>query len=173
MTDKICNVLFLCTGNSARSVMAEAILNRLGEGRVAAYSAGSDPKGKVNPFALELLESLDHPVASLRSKSWDEFSGQDAIQLDFVITLCDSAANEVCPVWWGAPLTAHWGLPDPAAADGDDTVKRTAFAESYRLLCERIERFLRLPISSLDEVSLKQALDEIGDMPIVGAKESG
>ena len=172
MTDKVYNVLFLCTGNSARSVMAEAILNRHGEGKFAAYSAGSCPKGEVNPFALELLESLSHPVKSLRSKSWDEFSGQDAIHLDFVITLCDGAANEVCPVWWGAPLTAHWGLPDPAAADGGDAAKRNAFTESYRMLAARIERFVRLPISSLGEDSLQRELNEIGDMPIVVAKDS-
>ncbi len=161
MSDKVYKVLFLCTGNSARSVLAEAILNRIGAGRFTAYSAGSQPKGKVHPCALELLARRDYDTAGLRSKSWDEFTGPAAPALDFVFTLCDSAANETCPVWYGAPLSAHWGLPDPAAAVGAEA-QRVAFAEAYRALHRRLESFSNLPLGSLDMSSLKARLAEIG-----------
>jgi protein-tyrosine-phosphatase len=156
------NVLFLCTGNSARSILAEAILNRIGKGKFVAYSAGSDPKGKVNPFALALLKRLDYPTGDLRSKNWNEFSTADAPHLDFVFTVCDNAANEVCPVWPGQPMTAHWGIPDPAAVDGDDSTVDFAFRDAYAVLQRRIELFANLPVQSLDRMSLKTRLDEIG-----------
>ncbi len=166
MADKIYGVLFLCTGNSARSIMAEAILNRLGAGRFKAFSAGSRPAGKVNPFALALLAELDHPTAGLCSKSWDEFSSPNAPHLDFVFTLCGNAEKEVCPVWWGAPMKAHWGLTDPAAVTGSDAAKRAAFAEAYRALSNRIDRFTKLPLGTLDDASLKARLDEIGSLSV-------
>jgi arsenate reductase len=162
MTDHVFNVLFLCTGNSARSVLAECILNREGKGRFRAYSAGSHPKGQVHPFAIELLKKLNHPTAGLRSKSWDEFAAPDAPQLDFVFTVCDNAANEVCPIWPGQPMTAHWGLPDPAAAEGTEAEKHFAFADAYRMLLNRISIFTSLPMKSLDRLSLQKQLDEIG-----------
>jgi protein-tyrosine-phosphatase len=156
------NVLFLCTGNSARSILAEAILNKIGKGKFVAYSAGSDPKGKVNPHSLALLRRLDFPTGELRSKSWNEFSGADAPPLDFVFTVCDNAANEVCPVWPGQPMTAHWGVPDPAAVDGDQQEIDFAFREAFAVLQRRIELFANLPVQSLDRMSLKKRLDEIG-----------
>ncbi|NJO31964.1 MAG: arsenate reductase ArsC [Rhodospirillales bacterium] len=162
MTDHVFNVLFLCTGNSARSVLAECILNREGKGRFRAFSAGSHPKGQVHPFAIELLKKLNHPTAGLRSKSWDEFAAPDAPQLDFVFTVCDNAANEVCPIWPGQPMTAHWGLPDPAAAEGTEAEKHFAFADAYRMLLNRISIFTSLPMRSLDRLSLQKRLDEIG-----------
>ena len=162
MENKIYNVLFLCTGNSARSIMGEVILNRLGAGKFRAFSAGSQPKGRVHPYALEFLASLKHPTAELRSKSWDEFAGPDAPPLDFVFTLCDSAAAETCPAWPGQPMTAHWGLPDPAAVVGSEAVRHAAFAESYRMLNNRISIFVNLPIRSLDKLSLQRRLTEIG-----------
>jgi arsenate reductase len=162
MTDKTYNVLFLCTGNSARSILAEAVLNRLGRGRFRAYSAGSFPRGAVHPFALELLRRQDYDVAGLRSKSWDEFAGSGAPELDFVFTVCDNAANEVCPVWPGQPMTAHWGLPDPAAVEGTDVEKRVAFAETMRMLHNRIGVFVNLPLASLDKLSLQRKLHAIG-----------
>jgi arsenate reductase (thioredoxin) len=162
MTDHVFNVLFLCTGNSARSVLAECILNREGKGRFRAYSAGSHPKDQVHPFAIELLKKLNHPTAGLRSKSWDEFAAPDAPQLDFVFTVCDNAANEVCPIWPGQPMTAHWGLPDPAAAEGTEAEKHFAFADAYRMLLNRISIFTSLPMKSLDRLSLQKQLDEIG-----------
>lgn len=162
MTDHAFNVLFLCTGNSARSVLAECILNREGKGRFRAYSAGSHPKGQIHPFAIELLKKLNHPTAGLRSKSWDEFAAPDAPQLDFVFTVCDNAANEVCPIWPGQPMTAHWGLPDPAAAEGTEAEKHFAFADAYRMLLNRISIFTSLPMKSLDRLSLQKRLDEIG-----------
>jgi len=161
MNNKVHTVLFLCTGNSARSVLAEAILNRIGAGRFKAYSAGSQPKGKVHPCALELLARRGYDTADLHSKSWDDFSGPEAPPLDFVFTLCASAANETCPVWYGAPFTAHWGLPDPAAATGEEA-QRAAFAEAYRVLHRRLELFAGLPLSALDKSSLKARLAEIG-----------
>jgi protein-tyrosine-phosphatase len=160
--DRPYNVLFLCTGNSARSILAEAILNKIGKGKFVAYSAGSDPKGKVNPHALALLRRLDFPTDAFRSKSWNEFSGTGAPHLDFVFTVCDNAANEVCPVWPGQPMTAHWGIPDPAAVEGDDGAVDFAFRDAYAVLHRRIELFANLPVQSLDRMSLKKRLDEIG-----------
>jgi protein-tyrosine-phosphatase len=162
MVDHVYNVLFLCTGNSARSIIAEAIMNREAQGRFKAFSAGSHPKGQVHPFALDLLKKMNHPTASLRSKGWDEFATPDAPQLDFVFTVCDNAANEVCPVWPGQPMSAHWGLPDPAAAEGNETEQRLAFADTYRMLHNRISIFTSLPLKSLDKLSLQKRLDEIG-----------
>ena len=156
------NVLFLCTGNSARSILAEAILNREGRGKFIGYSAGSQPKGAVHPFAIDLLKKLNHPTEGLRSKSWDEFAAAGAPQMDFVFTVCDNAASEVCPVWPGQPMTAHWGIPDPAAVEGPETIRRLAFADSYRMLSNRIGIFVNLPMASLDRLSLQRRLDEIG-----------
>lgn len=155
-------VLFLCTGNSARSVLAESIMNRLGAGRFRAYSAGSQPKGSIHPFTLDLLRKFNFPTAGLRSKSWDEFAGPDAPRLDFVFTVCDSAAAEACPVWPGQPMSAHWGVPDPAAATGTEAERRLAFADAYGRLHNRISIFVSLPMASLDRLSLQRRLDEIG-----------
>jgi arsenate reductase (thioredoxin) len=159
---KIKNVLFLCTGNSARSILAESILNREGQGRFKAYSAGSMPTGKVHPYALDLLRNNNHPVDELRSKSWDEFAKPDAPVFDFVFTVCDNAASEVCPVWPGQPMTAHWGVPDPAAAEGNEALRRLAFADTYRFMTNRISIFVNLPLASLDKLSLQKRLNEIG-----------
>ena len=156
------NVLFLCTGNSARSIMAEALMNRLGAGKFKAWSAGSMPKGEVHPRTLELLRTHRYPVEEFRSKSWEEFSGPDAPKLDFVFTVCDNAANEVCPIWPGQPMTAHWGVPDPAAAEGNDAEVSLAFADAYRMLNNRISIFLNLPMAKLDRMSLQSRLNEIG-----------
>ena len=156
------NVLFLCTGNSARSILAEATLNAMGRGRFKAWSAGSHPAGKVNPFALELLQKNRLPTEDLRSKNWDEFARADAPALDFVFTVCDNAAGEVCPVWPGQPMTAHWGVPDPAAVEGSDEAKRKAFFTAWSQLQHRISIFASLPLDKLDRLSLKQRLDEIG-----------
>ncbi len=163
MTDKVYKVLFLCTGNSARSILAEAILNREGAGRFEAYSAGSQPKGEVHPYAIDLLRDRGFPTAELRSKSWDEFAGPEAPELDFVFTVCGNAAGEVCPVWMGKPMTAHWGVPDPAAAEGSEAVRRGAFSEAFRMLSDRISAFIDMPIASLDKLSLQTRLREIGD----------
>ncbi|HEX4861091.1 MAG TPA: arsenate reductase ArsC [Rhizomicrobium sp.] len=160
--DRPYNVLFLCTGNSARSILAEAILNKIGKAKFNAVSAGSQPKGAVHPQALALLRRLGYPVDGLRSKSWDEFAASGAPALDFVFTVCDNAANEVCPVWPGQPMTAHWGVPDPAAAEGSDADVATAFRDAYLTLLRRIELFANLPVRSLDRMSLKRKLDEIG-----------
>lgn len=162
MAEQPYNVLFLCTGNSARSILAESILNRLGSGRFVAYSAGSMPAGRVHPYAADLLRLQNYPTGSLRSKSWTEFSGTDAPCLHFVFTVCDNAANEVCPVWPGQPVTAHWGLPDPAAVEGTEAVRRAAFADTMRMLHNRIGVFVNLPLTSLDRLTLQQRLDEIG-----------
>jgi arsenate reductase len=162
MTDHVYNVLFLCTGNSARSIIAECILNREGKGRFRAFSAGSHPKGQVHPFAIELLKKLNHPTAGLRSKDWEEFAAPGAPAMDFVFTVCDNAANEVCPVWPGQPMTAHWGLPDPAAAEGTEAERHLAFADAYRMLLNRISIFTNLPMRSLDRLALQKRLDEIG-----------
>lgn len=159
---KIYNVLFLCTGNSARSILAEAIMNRLGQGRFRAYSAGSQPKGEVHPMAIALLKSLNHSTDGLRSKSWEEFAVPGAPEMNFVFTVCDNAANEVCPVWPGQPMSAHWGISDPAAVEGADAVKNLAFADAYRQLTNRISIFVSLPMKSLDKVALQKRLDEIG-----------
>jgi protein-tyrosine-phosphatase len=157
------NVLFLCTGNSARSIMAEAILNRLGIGKFRAFSAGSHPAGRVNPFAIEQIASrLKAPTDEFRSKDWNEFAATGAPALDFVFTVCDNAANEVCPVWPGQPMTAHWGVPDPAAVEGSDETKRLAFARAYNQLYNRIQIFTALPVVSLDKIALKKELDAIG-----------
>lgn len=156
------NVLFLCTGNSARSILGEAILNRIGKGKFKAYSAGSDPKGAVNPHTLSLLKRLDFPTDDLRSKSWDEFANPNAPELDFIFTVCDNAASEVCPIWPGMPMTAHWGVPDPAAVQGDEKAIAFAFREAFLVLQRRIELFANLPVKSLDRLSLKRRLDEIG-----------
>ena len=156
------NVLFLCTGNSARSIIAEAILNREGMGRFRAYSAGSRPKGEVHPFALQLLQRLNHDVSGLRSKSWDEFARPDAPRMDFVFTVCDQAAAEECPFWPGQPMSAHWGVPDPASAEGNDAERHLAFAETYRMLRNRISIFVNLPMATLDQISLQNHLNDIG-----------
>jgi protein-tyrosine-phosphatase len=155
-------VLFLCTGNSARSIMAEAILNRLGGGKFKAYSAGSHPTGKVNPLALNLLRKMNYDASAARSKSWDEFATPEAPALDFVFTVCDDAANEVCPIWPGQPMSAHWGLPDPAKATGNDAERALAFDDCFRMLSQRISIFVSLPIENLSKLSLQHHLDEIG-----------
>lgn len=164
MSEKVMNVLFLCTGNSARSILAESVLNSLAlsKGRFRAYSAGSHPSGEVNPLAVELLEKNHLPTEGLRSKSWDEFGQPGAPELDFVFTVCDNAANEVCPVWPGQPMTAHWGVPDPAAVEGSDEVKRKAFFVAFNQLSNRIGLFANLPIDKLDRLSLQKSLEAIG-----------
>ncbi len=162
MAEKAYNVLFLCTGNSARSILAEAILDRLGKQRFNSYSAGSQPKGEPHPQALKLLGSLNYDTARFRSKSWDEFAKPGAPRLDFVFTVCDNAASEVCPVWPGQPMSAHWGVPDPAAVEGSDAEIAAAFAETYRLMNNRIAAFVNLPMPSIDRLSLTQRLDDIG-----------
>jgi len=162
MTQDHFNVLFLCTGNSARSILAEACLNREGRGRFTAYSAGSHPKGEVHPMAIDLLKRANHDVSGLRSKSWDEFAVPGAPQMDFVFTVCDSAAAETCPVWPGQPMTAHWGVPDPAAVEGTNTEKALAFADTYRMLNNRISIFVNLPIASLDRLALQKRISDIG-----------
>ena len=162
MTDRSFNVLFLCTSNSARSIMAEALLNALGKGRFRAYSAGSHPKGGVHPLARELIEKNRFPVENLRSKSWDEFAKPGAPQMDFVFTVCDNAAGEMCPVWPGRPITAHWGIPDPALVTGPEEIRRKAFLAAYKQLSERLSIFVRLPLPSLDPRALQKKLKEIG-----------
>src|SRR5262245_54507492 len=165
MAQPVYNVLFLCTGNSARSVMAEVLLNALGEGRFKAYSAGGHPTGKVNPFTLELLQSNGHSMAGLRSKSWDEFAKSNAPKMDFVITVCDNAAGEVCPIWPGQPMSAHWGFQDPAALEGPDEEKRRLFRTVYQQIANRLRVFLSLPMASLDRLSLQQKVKDIGKAP--------
>lgn len=162
MSDYSYNVLFLCTGNSARSVLAEAILNKIGAGKFRAYSAGSQPKGEVNPHTVRLLQDLDYDTSGFRSKSWSEFSQPSAPKFDFVFTVCDSAAAEACPVWPGHPMTAHWGIPDPAAATGTEAEIALAFKEAYRLLERRIAAFTSLPLRALDQMTLRKRLQEIG-----------
>lgn len=162
MSDQPYNVLFLCTGNSARSILAESLLNQLGKGRFRAFSAGSFPKGAVHPLALALLQRLSFPTEGLRSKSWDEFSTPGAPSLDFVFTVCDNAAGEVCPIWPGRPMTAHWGIPDPAAVAGTNEEKAAAFQAAFHALEARIKAFISLPIASLDKIKLKSQLDLIG-----------
>jgi arsenate reductase len=164
MADRVFNVLFLCTGNSARSILAESILRKDGAGRFNAFSAGSHPKGGVNPFALKVLESLDYPTDGLRSKDWDEFAAPGAPALDFVFTVCDSAAGEVCPVWPGQPMTAHWGIEDPAIVEGTDIQKEAAFVLAARYLKNRISIFTNLRLQSLDQLSLNAKLREIGTL---------
>ncbi|ODU01841.1 MAG: protein-tyrosine-phosphatase [Thiobacillus sp. SCN 63-1177] len=162
MADPVYNVLFLCTGNSARSILAESLLNNLGKGRFRAFSAGSHPAGRVNPFALALLEKNHFPTGELRSKPWDEFAQADAPRLDFVITVCDKAAGEVCPVWPGQPMSAHWGIPDPAAAEGGDDHKRHAFVDAMNQMQRRVSMFVSLPFATLDRIKLQQAVQLIG-----------
>jgi arsenate reductase len=160
--DKVYNVLFLCTGNSARSIIAEALMNKEGHGRFKAYSAGSAPTGRVNPHAIPIVEELGFSASDFRSKPWDEFAGPDAPALDFVFTVCDNAAGEVCPIWPGQPITAHWGVPDPAAVTGTDAEIAFAFDETCRLLGNRIRLFLSLPLAKIDRMSLQTQLHEIG-----------
>jgi protein-tyrosine-phosphatase len=160
--DRPFNVLFLCTGNSARSIIAEAIINRVGAGKFKGYSAGSMPKGQVHPLAINLLNKLNNDTTGLRSKSWEEFSTPDAPKMDFVFTVCDNAANEVCPFWPGQPMTAHWGVLDPVAAEGNETQRALAFADTYRMLNNRISIFTSLPLKSLDSLTLQRHLDDIG-----------
>lgn len=165
MTKDCYNVSFLCTGNSARSIIAEAILNQEGAGKFKAYSAGSKPGTAPPPNTLDLLEGLNHDIGFARSKSWDEFSGPDAPKMDFVSTVCDNAAAEECPFWPGMPMTAHWGVPDPVKAEGSEAVKRLAFAETYRMLRSRISIFVNLPIATLDRMALQRNVDTIGKAP--------
>ena len=164
MADRPFNALFLCTGNSARSIIAEAILNKLGQGKFRAYSAGSQPKGQVNPNTIQLLRGLGYDTSSFRSKSWSEFAKPGAPPLDFVFTVCDNAAGEACPVWPGQPMTAHWGIPDPAEARGSEAEIALAFKDAYRMLFQRIGIFTALPIRSLNKLSLQNKLREIGHM---------
>jgi arsenate reductase (thioredoxin) len=162
MSEHIHNVLFLCTGNSARSIMAESILRKNGRGRFHAFSAGSQPKGAVNPFAIKVLKSLDYPTDDLRSKSWQEFTRPDAPVMEFVFTVCDNAAGEACPIWPGQPMTAHWGIDDPAEVEGTDILKEAAFVEAFRLLNNRITIFTSLPMGSISQLSLAKQLRDIG-----------
>jgi arsenate reductase len=162
MTDKSYNVLFLCTGNSARSILAESIMNKWGRDQFRGFSAGSHPNGQVNPLALDLLKQLDFPTEGLRSKSWDEFAAPNGVRFDFVITVCDNAAGEACPVWPGMPVTAHWGIPDPVAVVGSEMEKKFAFAQAFKAMDRRIKLFLSLPVASLDQLRIKQRMDEIG-----------
>ena len=164
------NVLFLCSGNSARSIMAEAILNREGMGKFKAYSAGSQPRGEVHPFTADLLERLNYDVSQFHSKNWQEFAQPNAPKMDFVFTVCDQVAAEVCPVWPGQPLTAHWGLPDPVQAVGNEIERRLEFSEAYRMLRNRISIFVSLPMKSLDHLALQNSLDEIGKNTDSGAQ---
>jgi arsenate reductase len=161
MSEKQYNVLVLCTGNSARSILGEVLFNAMGKGKFKAYSAGSKPAGKVNPGALEWLEANGHSTEGLRSKSWDEFAAPGAPQFDFVFTVCDNAAGEVCPVWYGSPMTAHWGIPDPAHVEGDEA-RRAAFKKAAEQLARRIQLFMSLPVEKLDKLALKEKLTEIG-----------
>jgi arsenate reductase (thioredoxin) len=161
----IYNVLFLCTGNTARSVLAEGILRKAGAGQFRAFSAGSQPKGVVSPFALKVLDSYGYPAIGFRSKSWDEFSGPQAPVMDFVFTVCDSAAGETCPFWPGQPMTAHWGIPDPAAVEGTDIEKEAAFVTAFKQMRNRIEIFTALPLESIDALTLEAKLKDIGNLP--------
>jgi len=163
MSNKVTNVLVLCTGNSARSIMSEALINVLGEGRFLAYSAGSQPTGKVNPFAAEQVHSIGYATDKVRSKSWDEFSQPDSPKMDIVITVCDSAAGESCPLWRGSPIKIHWGFADPSHVDGSDEEKRAAFAHTFGLIRKKIEQLVSLPIETLDQETLKQKLELIGE----------
>lgn len=169
MSGEVFNVLFLCTGNSARSILAEAILNRIGQARFKAFSAGSQPKGDVHPYALQLPKSLNHDTSFARSKSWEEFAVAGAPEMNFVFTVCDNAANESCPVWPGQPITAHWGVPDPAVVAGTEVEKHLAFADAYRMLNNRISIFTSFPMNTLDKLALQKHLDEIGrNLPKAG-----
>jgi arsenate reductase len=169
MTERPLNVLFLCTGNSARSIIAEALTNQWGRGKFRGLSAGSHPKGAVHPIALQLLQRMNLPTDGLRSKSWDEFAAPGAATLDFVFTVCDNAAGEACPYWPGQPMTAHWGVPDPAAVEGSDTEKWLAFRNTFQALDNRIKIFTSLPLASLDRIKLQERLDAIGKSPSTGS----
>lgn len=173
MSDKPYSILILCTGNSARSVMAEALFNVLGKGRFRAYSAGSHPSGTVNPFAIERCEMLGYDTSNLRSKSWDEFAAPGAPQMDFVITVCDQAAGEVCPIWPGTPVTAHWGFEDPAAFEGNDEEKRKVFTRVYRQIMTRVSQFVNLPLHVLDRSGLQREMRAIGERPLEESNEHG
>lgn len=162
MSDRVYNVLFLCTGNSARSILAETLLNKIGEGRFRAFSAGSHPKGEVNPDAIRLLDRLEYDTTGLRSKSWDEFAAPGAPVMDFVFTVCDDAAGEVCPIWPGQPMTAHWGIEDPSHVEGDEVTRERAFVQALRYLQNRISLFISLPIAKLDGIAIKARIREIG-----------
>jgi arsenate reductase len=162
MANREYNVLFLCTGNSARSILAESIMNKSGKGLFRGFSAGSHPNGKVNPLALDLLKSLDFPTEGLRSKSWDEFAATGSPRFDFVITVCDNAAGEACPVWPGLPVTAHWGIPDPAAVQGTAMERKAAFVLAFKSMDRRIKLFLSLPIASIDQLTIKERMNAIG-----------
>jgi len=159
---EVYNVLFLCTGNSARSIMAEAIINREGGSRFRGFSAGSHPRGEIHPYTLDLLKLLNHDISFARSKSWDEFAVEGAPELDFVFTVCDRAAAEQCPYWPGQPMTAHWGLPDPSSVEGSEAERRFAFADTHRMLYQRIGIFVNLPLDSLDKLALQKRIEEIG-----------
>lgn len=166
MTKKIFNILVLCTGNSARSIMAEALFNTMGQGRFHAYSAGSHPNGAVNPFAIERIASTGYDTTTLRSKSWDEFAQADAPGMDFIITVCDNAAGEMCPIWPGQPVTAHWGFEDPAAVTGDDERKRRAFDKIFHQIMSRVQLFVNLPLDTLDAQSIRHEMALIGNSPL-------
>jgi arsenate reductase len=169
MTDKTYNVLFLCTGNSARSIMAEALVTTMSKGRFQGYSAGSKPGGKVNPFAIEKVKEAGYPVENLRSKSWDEFARPDAPQMDFIITVCDNAAGEICPFWPGHPTTAHWSFEDPAAVEGTDEEKRAAFNKIFKQIVARMNTFVSLPMHMLDKHAIQREIKKIGDTPVAAA----
>lgn len=166
MTDKIYNVLFLCTGNSARSIMAEALISTMGNGRFRGFSAGSQPGGTVNPYAIEQVKTTAYPIDNLRSKSWDEFAKADAPQMDFIITVCDNAAGESCPVWVGHPMSAHWGFEDPAAFIGTDEAKREEFHRIFRQIMGRVNTFVELPLAMLERNAIQQEIKNIGDKPV-------
>ncbi|MBT3049194.1 MAG: arsenate reductase ArsC [Candidatus Thiodiazotropha sp.] len=172
MNDKIYNVLFLCTGNSARSVFAESLINRFGRGRFRGYSAGSNPKGELNPYTVLELKRNNYLTEGLRSKDWEEFAADDAPTMDFVFTVCDKAAAEVCPVWPGQPMTAHWGISDPAAIEGNDIEKKAAFSKAFSELQNRISIFVSLPLESLDKLKLQEKLDEIGKIGLDSSRDS-
>ena len=169
MTVKPYQILILCTGNSARSIMAEAIINTLGAGRFVAHSAGSQPAGRVHPLALEKLSAIGYPTAQLRSKSWDEFAATDAPQMDFIITVCDNAAGETCPLWPGQPISAHWGFPDPAAVQGSAAEQRAAFEQVFQRITQRVRLLLDLPLASLDALAIRRELQNIGRQDGAGA----
>jgi arsenate reductase (thioredoxin) len=166
MSEKTFNVLFLCTGNSARSIMAEALVTTMSRGRFRGFSAGSHPGGKVNPFAVEQVKATGYPVDNLRSKSWDEFAGADAPQMDFIITVCDNAAGEVCPVWPGHPVSAHWGFEDPAAVEGTDEEKRVAFSKIFKQIMTRMNTFVNLPVDMLDKNAIRKEMQKIGETQV-------
>ena len=165
MSEKTYNVLFLCTGNSARSIMAEALVTTMGQSRFQGYSAGSKPNGKVNPFAIEQVKKIGYPVDKLRSKSWDEFAAPDAPHMDFIITVCDNAAGEVCPYWPGHPTSAHWGFEDPAAVEGTDEEKRAAFEKIFKQIRTRVNTFVSLPVHMLDKHAIQKEMKKIGETP--------